>query len=337
MSDSNWYVLIHEIPARPLYFRVKIRKRLTSLGAIALKDSVYVAPAREGLLSRLAEIAEEAREGGGEAHILVADFVDARTREALLESFRRKRDEDYKALTGEVRALTAKVRRRSTAAPSTGTMLSRLARAKKRLALIERIDFFEAPARSEAVASVAALEELLGRPPMSERAAPLRDLVGRTWVTRRGIQVDRIASAWFIRRFIDPHARLRFMDPGNPDRRPGEITYDMVDGDFTHEEDRCTFETLIRRARSTDAALARLVEIVHEIDIRDGKYSCPETTGVQQVLAGMLMANPDDQSRLDRGFALFDDLYRSFHRRLRPPEAGPDPREGDHSPKGGHT
>lgn len=335
MSDSGWYVLIHEIPARPLYLRVKIRKRLTSLGAVALKDSVYVAPAREELLPRLKQIAEEARAGGAEAHILVADFVEAQTREVLLESFRRKRDEDYHALTRAARALTAKARRRSTAGPSAGAMPSRLTRAKKRLVAIEEIDFFEAPGRSEAAASVAALEEvLLARPGPSRAVDP--DLVGRTWVTRRGIQVDRIASAWFIRRFIDPHARLRFIDPGSPDQRPGEISYDMVGGDFTHEDDRCTFETLILRTKTRDAALARVAEIVHDIDIKDGKYSCPETKGVQQMLAGMLMATPDDEGRLDRGFAMFQDLYQSFHRRLPALEAGRTPREA-HPPKGGRA
>lgn len=335
MNESSWYVLIHEIPARPLYLRVKIRKRLTNLGAVALKDSVYVAPAREELLLRLQEIAEEARAGGAEAHVLVADFVETRTREMLPESFRRKRDEDYKTLTREVSALTAKTRRRSTAALPMGAMPSRLARAKKRLAAIEAIDFFEAPGRSEAVASVAALEDVLVNPPAVARPqAAGRDLVGRTWVTRRGIQVDRIASAWFVRRFIDPHARLRFIDPGSPDQRPGEITYDMVGGDFTHEEARCTFETLIFRTGTRDAALTRVAEIVHEIDIKDGKYARPETKGVQQMLVGMLMANPDDESRLDRGFAMFDDLHHSFRRGLPAPAAGrgsrgTDPSKGD--------
>src|SRR5262249_47309521 len=119
-------------------------------------------------------------------------------------------------------------------------------------------------------------------------------------------------------------------------QRPGEITYDMVGGDFTHEEDRCTFETLILRTRNADPALARVAEIVHEIDIKDGKYSCPETTGVRQMPVGMLMANPDDEGRVDRGFAMFDDLYQSFHRRLPAREGGPTD-EGAHPPKGVRT
>ncbi len=336
MSESSWYVLIHEIPARPLYLRVKIRKRLTNLGAVALKDSVYVTPARRALLPRLEEIAEEARAGGAEAHILVAEFVEDRTRQALAESFRRRRDEDYEALSRELRLLTATARRPGGTAPSKRAMLSRLAHLKKRLSAVEAIDFFDAPGRAEALAGVAELEEALAHGPTVTRPPADPGLVGRTWVTRRGIQVDRIASAWFVRRFVDAHARLRFIDPAHPERRPGEITYDMVGGDFTHEADRCTFETLIFRTRTRDAALARVAEIVHEIDIKDDKYSCPETTGVRQMLAGMLMANPDDESRLDRGFAMFDDLYQSFRRGLPPPGARPAPPPA-HRPKGGRT
>ena len=193
----------------------------------------------------------------------------------------------------------------------------RVARAKRRLKAIRAIDFFDAPARHEAEASLAAFEgQILSRP----AAAPgtrQRELVGRTWVTRRGIQVDRIASAWFVRRFLDPKARLRFIDPGADEVRPDEIRFDMVGGDFTHEEDRCTFETLVLRTGIKDPALARVAENVHDIDIKDGKFGHPEASGVQQILLGILMTNPDDGARLDRGFALFDDLYQSFRHRFR--------------------
>jgi hypothetical protein len=135
--------------------------------------------------------------------------------------------------------------------------------------------------------------------------------------------VDRIASAWFIRRFLDPKARLRFIDPGGDEVQADEIRFDMVDGEFTHEEDRCTFETLVLRTGIGDPALTRLAEVVHDMDIKDGKFGHPETSGVQQLLVGMLMTNHDDEARLDRGFALFDDLYQSFRGRLRSPPPGP--------------
>jgi hypothetical protein len=172
------------------------------------------------------------------------------------------------------------------------------------------VDFFATSARGEAEAALADAERRAGRKLGN-------DLMGRSWVTRRGIQVDRIASAWLIRRFIDPNARLRFVDPQTEAIRPGELRFDMAGGEFSHEGDRCTFETLLARSGVRDATLARVAEIVHEIDIKDGKFGRPEARGVEQVLLGIQAAYADDLGRLERGSALLDDLYESFRRQLR--------------------
>ena len=139
-----------------------------------------------------------------------------------------------------------------------------------------------------------------------------RGISGRTWVTRRGVKVDRIASAWLIRRFVDAKARFRFVDPKAVEPRPDELRFDMVGGDFTHEGDRCTFETLLDRTRVRDPALRKIAEIVHDIDVKDGKFARPEAAGIEQVLSGLLKSTAEDEARLQRGFALFDELYESF-------------------------
>jgi hypothetical protein len=138
--------------------------------------------------------------------------------------------------------------------------------------------------------------------------------VGRVWATRRGVQIDRIASAWLIRRFIDPNARFRFVDAADA-RDPKELRFDMVGGDFTHEEDRCTFETLVRRIALDEPALASVAEVVHDIDIKDRKFGRPDALGVQQVVLGIVLDSANDEERLQRGFALFDNLYASFRMR----------------------
>jgi hypothetical protein len=228
----------------------------------------------------------------------------------LIRSFRRARDVDYRKLLAEVHRWATPA-----ATPADPRLRLRARRARRRLDQIARIDFFDAPGRIEVEASIAAFEAWISAPTKETRLSPaLRDLVGRTWVTRRGIQVDRIASAWLIRRFIDPRARFRFVDPHQEPPRPGELRFDMVGGDFTHEDDRCTFETLFRRVRLKDRALARVAEIVHDIDIKDGKFERPEARGVERLLQGMLAAHADDDERLERGFALLDDLYGSFPR-----------------------
>jgi hypothetical protein len=339
MTETGWCVFVHQLPPKPPYLRAKILKLLSRAGAVPLKDSVYVLPLREDLLAELGKISAVAISGGGDAYIFQAQSVGQPSPEELVRAFQGARDEDYRDLTARLSKWRVKLDRTGSASSSLGPFRIRLGHARRRLQQIGRVDFFQAPRRVEAEG---ALREFAARLAVDGAAAGLvapeanRELIGRTWVTRRGIQVDRIASAWLVRRFIDARARFRFIDPHEEQARSGELTFDMMGADFTHEEDRCTFETLVRRIKPRDGALARVAEIVHEIDIKDGKYSCPETTGVQQMLGGMLMAIPDDESRLDRGFAMFDDLYQSFHRGLPAPAAGRAPREA-HLPKGGRT
>ena len=340
VDDRRWYIFIHQLPLRPLYLRAKVRNLLSRAGAIALRDAVYLLPLREALLPELRRTAEVAVTGGGEAYVGLTEFDERPSHEDLVKAFRRARDEDYRTLASQVRKWAAKLDRRSSASAPEGQLRARLTHAKRRLDRITRIDFFEAHGRAEAEAALANLEARLRPVSMTAVSARERDgeLMGRTWVTRRGIQVDRIASAWLIRRFVDPDARFRFIDPHHEEAGPGELRFDMVGGDFTHEEDRCTFETLVRRTGLTDPALARVAEIVHDIDIKDGKFGRPEARGVEQLLWGMLAANPADEERLDRGFALLDDLYQSFSRQLGTPSSRPgSPSLEPRTPRGGHT
>jgi hypothetical protein len=306
----RWYLLIHQLPPRPLYLRAKVRQRLARVGAIALKNAVYALPFREESLEDFQWIAEEAVAGGGEAYVCASEFADRATEEALVARFRQERAADYAALADSIRS--GRKKSAPAGASPAEDVSAELARARRRLSEIVRIDFFGAPRREAAERALAELERRVHRrspPPRGGRRAGA--LVGRMWVTRRGIQVDRIASAWLVRRFIDAKARFRFVDPAEP-AATGELRFDMVDGDFTHEGDACTFETLAARAGISDPAVRALAEIVHDIDLKDGKFGRPEARGVEQVLAGLLLSSPSDEERLERGFDLFDGLYESF-------------------------
>ena len=149
---------------------------------------------------------------------------------------------------------------------------------------------------------------------MSVTPSSLATLRNQVWVTRRGVKVDRIGSAWLIRRFVDPQARLRFIDPKSESPAAGERSYDMVGGEFTHEGDRCTFETLVRRLGLGDRALAAVAEVVHDVDIKDGKFGRPESPGLARLVAGIVSAHEDDEDRLAQGFPMFDALYESFRK-----------------------
>jgi hypothetical protein len=133
-------------------------------------------------------------------------------------------------------------------------------------------------------------------------------------VTRAGLHVDRIASAWLIRRFIDPEARFRFVRGQEPDV-PGELRFDMFEADFTHEGDLCTFEVLLRRFTLKEKALARIGEIVHDVDLKDGKFDHPETAGLDHLVAGIAMRHKDDEERLREGGVVLEALYEYFRRK----------------------
>jgi hypothetical protein len=314
MPEERWYVLIHQLPPRPLYLRAKVRNRLSKVGAVALKNSVYVLPCTDDCLEDLQWIVEEAVAGGGEAFISEARFVTGISNAALVKLFHRERQTDYAALTGEIREALASLKRRSGVNPPEQELSGSLARFKKRLDEIKAIDFFPVPGRRECEAALRNLEDRL-QPKTRGSAKDARthsDLLGRTWVTRCGIKIDRIASAWLVRRFIDPNARFRFVDPKGAHAAPGEIRFDMVPGDFTHEGDRCTFETLVARAGIADPAVSQIAELVHDIDLKDGKFGRSDAPGIQRLLLGLALSHPKDEDRLTRGFALFDDLYRSF-------------------------
>jgi len=150
---------------------------------------------------------------------------------------------------------------------------------------------------------------------MRSAASPVSELKDKTWVTRKGIYVDRIASAWFVRRFVDPGARFKFVPAKGYKPLSGEARFDMFEAEFTHEGDRCTLEILIERTGIDDPALIRIAEIVHDIDLKDSKFARQETPGIEQVIAGIAMAHKDDETRLARGSAVLDDLYEYFRRK----------------------
>lgn len=338
-GGPEWYLLVYQLPPKPVYLRARVRNLLAQAGALPLKDSVYALPQGSEALAALHRIADIAIAGGGDGFVWQGRLVDASRADELVKAFRRARDADYADLTEQFKGWAQEIRQRSGKTPPEGRLRFRLAHARRRFEQVARLDFFAADGRAGAQAALDDLEARLRSPSQAKTREPRHpELMGRTWVTRRGVQVDRIGSAWLIRRFIDPDARFRFTD-GTEDRaRSGELTFDSVGADFTHEDDRCTFETLVRRIGLKDPALDRVAEIIHDIDIKDGKFGHAEAAGIQQVLTGILRANVDDESRLARGFSLLDDLYQSFGHSSRgyssrsdPRSAIPRPTQGDPS------
>jgi hypothetical protein len=306
-----WHLLIHQLPARPLYFRARIRRLLAEAGAVPLKKAVYAIPRSSDSAERLTRIAAEIRAGGGDAFVCESTFQDERDSALLIEAGRKERAAKYARIEREARAIHQQAR---AAGDDARIRLAKKAgRIRSQLERTRAVDHFETPARHDAGAAVDALERQL-RSRGRTAASPTSGLVGRTWVTRRGLHVDRLACAWVVRRFIDAGARFRFADPNDLRARPDEVTFDVPGGRFAHEEGRCSIETLVLRAGIDDAGVRRIAEIVHDIDIKDGRFNHPEKAGVELLVTGIAGNHDDDQERLERGLALFDDLYRSYQK-----------------------
>jgi hypothetical protein len=312
-AEEPWLLLIHQIPPQPAYLRVKVGRQLQRLGAVAIKNSVYALPRSDETLEDFQWVLREIVRGGGEASVLGARFVDGLTDEEVTALFHAAREADYREIAGQAREAGRDLPRRSPPPENRRAEIAGQAtRLRRRLVELGAIDFFGAPGREIAEGLVSGLEEIVGTAPETAPIPPTaraEDFRGRTWVTRTGIKVDRMASAWLVRRFVDPEARFRFVPAKGYRPGEGEVRFDMFEAEFTHEGDLCTFEVLVRRFGLADPALEAIAEIVHDVDVKDAKYGRDEAAGVARVVAGIAAAHPDDEARLARGAALFDDLY----------------------------
>jgi hypothetical protein len=313
VTQPRWLLLIHQIPPSPAYLRVKIGRHLARIGAVAIKNSVYVLPLGDETQEDLQWALREVVKGGGDASIVEARFIHGLSDEHVIGLFQADRERDYRELAGQARAVAAELPRRGAVADGRRAEVAKqVARVRQRATELAAIDFFGAAGREVVEGLLSAMEarmRTVEETEPSKRTLDRAQFQGRTWVTRTGIKVDRMASAWLIRKFIDPQARLKFVPAKGYHPEKGELRFDMFEAEFTHEGDLCTFEVLVQRFGLTDPALRDIAEIVHDVDVKDAKYGREEAPGIGQLVAGIAAAHASDEERLARGTALFDDLY----------------------------
>ncbi len=302
-------LLLVGLPPTPSSLRVRVWRRLRALGAVPLKRSAYLLPGSADRHEDFQWLAQEIQREGGDATLVRIHQIENMTDDDVLRLFHEPRNADYRQLATRYRQLLQSLDRKSEAAQARAR--EALLRLQKDHQRIRDIDFFDAPGGAE----VRRLEEAIAmrtrRPEAPRRAdrpaLDLGTLRGRRWVTRPRPHVDRIASAWLIRRFIDPEAVFVFAEPAE---FPADaIPFDAPGVELSHEGEDCTFETLVRRARLRDRRLVRLAEIVHEADLRDGKYPHEEARGIDVAIRALLAASPDDHQVLAHGLTLFEGLY----------------------------
>lgn len=316
-SRPTWLLLLHQLPAHPTSLRVRTWRRLQQLGAIAVKNAVHALPDSQNSREDFEWLRTEITAGGGDATVFVAETIDGWAHDALVDEFRRARQEAYARLAKD---LDAAHRRRAKRATPRSITAATIEQFRQRLTAIERIDFFGSAGRDGVLKRLSELERLVhGRAaqPTGTESDRAKTYAGRVWVTRPRPGVDRMASAWLIRRFIDPDATFEFVrDPGMA--ADSAVAFDMFGVEFTHRGESCTFEVLCAEFQLDEDALTKIAALVHDLDLKDQRFGAPEATTIGAVIDGLRLSHADDHALLSSGMSLFEALYLQFSEASRP-------------------
>jgi hypothetical protein len=321
-SGQDWILLIHQLPPKPTNLRVRIWRKLQKLGAVAIKNSVYVLPATEKAHEHFQWLKQEIESAGGEAAVFRAGSVEGATDNEIIAAFRNARNEEYAAISAALDGLTGAIREQSRGKHlSAGRLAAHETEIDKLHTELERVaanDFFDASGKAAAFAAyercqkaIRATQGPVTKVTQSQTKAGTLDLAkyqGRRWVTRRNLHIDRLASAWLIKQFIDKRPRFYFVvDEETVD---DAIPFDMFGAEFTHHGEDCTFETMLKRfGLAENKGLREIAEIVHDIDLKDDKFHRLEAAGLNAIIDGLSHLLRDDRKLLQQSGLVFDGLY----------------------------
>ena len=309
--EPEWLLLLYLLPSERGRARVQAWRRLRRIGAVSLRNSAYALPHSPEAREDFEWIRNELVEAGGQAMVLIARAPDRATLDDVTNAFRVARAADFTGIADEARALLkrAGVRR----ATPRRAFTQRIRRLRERYDETVRLDFFNVEQRDEASALLDRLDQRARRPPVP--AGTVTTVLDRTryqkrtWLTRSRPGVDRMSSAWLIRRFIDPKARFVFDDPK---RAPEAIPFDTFEAEFGHHGTHCTFETLCERFGIRDPAVQRVGRIVHDLDLKESTYGEPEGLTLGRLVEGLRQTHADDEGLLRAGTDMFEALYQSM-------------------------
>jgi hypothetical protein len=302
LNSAPWLLLIFSLPSKKASERVGIWRKLQKYGTLALRNSGYVLPNMPVNQERFEWLATAIRGFKGEASVLQVQAIDDLPSDVLKEQFREERKPDYTALIREVQQLK----------PSAQGFSTQLARLKRRFEEIAEIDFFESPLRAKAEEALykaehpASTQERAGKGKVSKM-----EYQNRAWITRPRPGIDRVSSAWLIKRFID--SKAIFLFDSNPKAHPEAVPFDMYQaGGFGHEGENCTFETLCARFGTADKKVRLIGQAIHDADLDDEKFGRTEGITINQILKGWAKQGIPDDELLRRGMDLIEGLYHSI-------------------------
>jgi hypothetical protein len=306
MKANSWLLLLFSLPTNRNTERVAVWRRLKKMGAVQIKTSTYLLPDEPAQHEQFQWLAQQIRDYGGDSTLVRAQEIEGLTKEKVVSLFNTARDKEYVDLRKGLQGFISRGRKSN--AEFAAAELERLT---KQFRELRQIDFFDSP-RGQDVAM------LLRRAEGPRRSAKLQTLDvkqyrGKTWLTRPRPEVDRVGSAWLISKFIDPKAKFVFAP--SVQAVPEAIPFDMLDAEFSHHGNCCTFETLVKRFAISDKALTKIGEMIHDADLDDARFQRVEAVGIDRVLKGWAKEGLPDEEILRRGFECFDALYAFLQRR----------------------
>jgi hypothetical protein len=302
---NSWILILYTLPTRQNAGRVQLWRKLKKFGALPLKTSAYVLPDEPVHYERFQWLAEQIRAGGGEATLIRVSQIEGLPHEKVVQLFNDARAADYAELITGLTELVRKNRKKKG-----DGIRDDLEKFQGQFHDLREMDYFDCPKAQDARMLLQQAEGLAFK---SKGAAPRVDrrrFVGRCWLTRPRPEIDRIGSAWLIRRFIDKDAKFVFA--ATPKDKPDAVPYDMFEVEFTHHGEDCTFETLVKRFGIEDKFVQAIAEMVHDADLEDGKFKRAECLGIDRVLKGFAVLKFSDAQILSRGLALFDALHANL-------------------------
>jgi hypothetical protein len=304
-KNLAWLLLLVRLPATHSAERVAIWRKLKKSGAIQIQTSTYVLPDDPPRYETFQWLTQHIRDAGGDTTLVRVREIEGWSNERLIDLFNAARAKEYASLREMLGPLIASAGR-------TSKLGGKLERIRKQFREIREADFFDSP-KGRDLEMV--LRKLEGPQPTSKTQPKLepRDFRGRIWLTRPRPEIDRVGSAWLIRKFIDPKAKFVFESKRPPSQHV--LTFDMLHGDFSHDGDDCTFEALIRRFGIQDQAARKIAEMIHDADLDDEKFQRNECIGIDRILKGWAKQGLPDKEILRRGFECFDALYAFLRRR----------------------
>jgi len=319
--SQEWLLIFYSVPSHPVSNRMMIWRKLAKAGAVQLKGAVYILPSTEEHEEFLQWLIGEVKTMGGDGAFVRTAEIRTMTDADIRRLFTTQADKEYRRLEKALDVLERKIQsiRKGMKSDEDKRLAAEAAKFSKEFEEVGKRDYFSSPTgqamRKRLQALDADLRETGEKAPLAAGSIVARRLLDyqrKKWATRKNPFVDRMASAWLIKRFIDPKALFVFIDERDVASLDNTAqTFDMRGAAFTHVGDLCTFEVLVKSFRIKDKAVKKIAEIVHDLDVKDDKYGKPEASGVEEILAGIRKTAKSDADGLERGMAAFEMLYQS--------------------------